>query len=244
MVTTSQRAGFLPDWPASGLLPRRAIALAGCAALTCLAGCAPPVDCALEPDRCLPPAYRVPDRVSTPIAGPATRAGRPAQGGEAALAPSEMAPKLAAAGVMKGNPNNLLAPSDTMAARTRKGAAGLELPRPTELGGQAGADERLVLIRRVIAAAIPALKAHDFDQFKPWVTKRYAGQFEEIRTKYLERFWRHADKVVAALGSASPNLSLEPAPDGRVLLGVKTAEGTEFKPLMMFEDGSWKIDRL
>jgi hypothetical protein len=134
-------------------------------------------------------------------------------------------------------------PGDTMAARRRNGLAGQMAPRDKEMGATVGADERNGAMRKALAEALPAIRAHSFEQLKAVASKRFSGQFADIQRQHNERFWRHVDLYVAALTGVRLELSSENLPDGRLQGSLRTAEGKELKPIFVNEDGSWKIDR-
>ncbi len=196
----------------------RFLKLAALAGLAVAPACTAPTDCSLEPSRCLPPAYQV----------------------KSALAP-QRAPQVLVPLVpgvpVAGAPLAGVPAADGLKARQRDAQAPVD-------GAVPAADQRMMVARRALAVALPALKAHDLKALRPFVSERYAKQFADIESQYQERFWRHADKVAQVLSSAHPEFTIEAQADGRLQATVKTQEGLEIRPVVVQEDGVWKLDRL
>lgn len=197
---------------------RRVPQLAALLGLSLATACTAPTDCSLEPSRCLPPAYQV-KTAPAPQRGPQV------------LVP--LVPGVPVAGA----PSAGVPAADGLNQRQR----GARLPVD---GGVPAADQRMVVARRALSAALPALKAHDLKALRPFVTERYGKQFADIENQYQERFWRHADKVAKVLSSAHPEFTIEAQADGRLQATVKSEEGLEIRPVVVQEDGVWKLDRL
>ncbi|MBM4345202.1 MAG: hypothetical protein FJ100_17670 [Deltaproteobacteria bacterium] len=193
--------------------------------------CSEPTDCGREPGRCLPAAHAVrPTGPAVPglppaVAQPTLVAGRPLK---VRVGDREIA-------VPQGRP--AMPPGDTMAARRRPTAPQPEAPA-------AGADDpRAKVLRELLATALPAIGARDFKQLAGVCSKRFAAQLKDIEANHAERFWRHLGRFPSVLGSSDVRFRIEPGEgDGRTQ-GLVTAGGAELKPILVQEDGQWKIDR-
>lgn len=220
---------------------RRSVGLSLVAPLV-LASCSEPVDCASEPNRCLPAAYGV---ASTAVLGPqlGLRPGR--VGSEANPVASPQGPSPTATGnalaALGKRRLRALPPTDAMAARTREGV-GAQV-KDDAAAEVVGPELKLRAIRKALAAALPALKGHDFGALKVVASERFAGSIAEIETKYAERFWRHADKYVPVLTGPPPAIALQDQEGGKVQATLTAADGTELRCMLVEEGGTWKIDR-
>ncbi len=190
--------------------------LLGCSPLW---ACVAPTDCSVEPERCLPPAYHV----------------------KSAPSKLKLQPLLPLVPLVPGLPIAVAPAGVPVADRLAQRGPN---PQPERDHQVPVADQQLVVVRRALSAAMPALKAHDLQALRPFVTARYAKQFAEIEAQYKDRFWRHADRVGQVLGSAHPQFSIEPQPDGHLQATIKSPDGLEIRPVVVQEDGVWKLDRL
>lgn len=207
--------------------------LTAAAAICALAGaCSEPTDCSREPSRCLAPAHLVgavvpvaPAQVQATVE-PRIATGRPLK---IRVGDREIE-------VPQGRP--AMPPGDTMAARRRPTAA----PPTAEPAAQAD-DPRAKVLRELLASALPAIAARDFKQLATVCSKRFAVQLKDIEANHAERFWRHLSRFPTVLGSSDVRFRVEAGEgDGRSQ-GVVTAGGAELKPILVQDDGQWKIDR-
>ena len=238
--------GLLAQHTQQRISPWRALGLGQIglqlAATLALLGCSEPVDCAKEPARCLPAAY---GSTGTAVVG-AAQVLRPSPvQAQANAVPRGAGPSPTAI----ANPSADLAkrrlralpPTDSLVARSREGV--VAQVKDDAAAGVVGPELKLRAIRKTLAAAVPALKQHDFSALKKVASQRFAGNIVEIEAKYAERFWRHADKYVPVLSGPPPAIALQDQEDGKVQATLTTPEGAELRCILVEEDGTWKIDR-
>ncbi len=210
--------------------------LRGAFAVGCfvVAACSEPVDCAREPARCLAPAHQVAGGTSAIAAAPKSDSQPGAPIGPGRALKARVGDREVEVAV--GRP--AMPPGDTMAARRRPAVA-----PPTQLPAAQAADPRAKVLRELLAAALPAIAAKDFKQLATVCSKRFAVQLKDIEANHAERFWRHLGRFPAVLGSSDVLFRIEAGEGEGRTQGVVSAGSTELKPILVQEDGQWKIDR-
>ena len=193
-------------------------------ALLCLflgTACAEPVDCALEPKRCPNQAVRQTDPASDGLAN-----ARPFRGAQRLLQ-------------VPVDPN---APGQPPSRQPL--AVDLRLPAkvPAEaMPLPAGAPSRDELNAMVATVQLPT-KARSFEGLRPFNTSRLYDTLEPLLAKDGDRLWRHLDKYLIASDKGFKT-EVESVEADRVQLHLRLPNGDDLRPIVVRQNGVWKIDR-
>ncbi len=194
--------------------------------------CAEPVDCTVEPRRCPrlaapePQAAHLPMPTRTQLQVPA-----PTRGGQ----------RLLQAPLDPGAPGR--PPSrEPLALDVR---ALEKLPPPAKAVDNAplpaGAPTHEELKALVAVVQLPA-KARNFEGLKPFITQRLYDALSPLLAKDGDRLWRHLEKYVSAVDTGFKT-EVESVEMERAQLHLTLPDGSELRPILLRQNGVWKIDR-
>ena len=105
----------------------------------------------------------------------------------------------------------------------------------------AGAPTREV-VDGLIARVLPPAKARDFAALEPLVTPRLFETLAPLLAQDGDRLWRHLAKYATAAAGGF-KLEVESVEADRAQLHLTLPDGADIRPILLRQDGTWKIDR-